>query len=303
MARLPVASGTSWSGLGVNYGSDVVYDVPFRTSEVKQDIATIAQVFSGIRIHIPPPSTPQWVLNNIAVVIGYAKAAGLQTLWGSTANGGDTLTATNWSAYVTAVLSRATLAAQYGVDDFTIGNEDEYRIDGTTLTAATFRSNLKALATSVKSRFNGTVSYTVSQNHTFGWISDGKGSIDKLGLNVYGSNTPYDPRYFIYILSTFYKAFGASMYIAEFNITDDWTSLSISEAEKCRYLKVRINYIRRLGVAQAYYFIYAHRSTNQFSLKLSSGDFSDMWWALTNRRHNFVGVPNVPVWQTRHRRP
>lgn len=281
--RRQATYGPRWQSMGVNYGSDVAYDNPFNEQLVRTDLLMMKHCFSRIRIFIPNTSISARVRDNCLRIASIAKGLGFKVVWGCTANP-SVLTASNWQTYRDYVVQRAQLAESYGIDEFTLGNEDEYRIDGTTLSIGIFRSNIISLAADVKQVFSGDISYTVSHNHTFGWISIGKhnlGSLDKLGLNVYGSH-PADQRYFIYILSTFYKEFGSAMYISEFNITDNWADAPASEHERYVALKTKIDYIRRTGVNEAYYFIFSHRSTDQFSLKRADGTYSAMWKALSH---------------------
>lgn len=268
-------TGPAWDGLGVNYGSDVVYGLTPNLTQARIDLKAIAGRMNRIRFHVPPANVTPRVINNCLQVIDMAKDMGLKVVWGCTSNG-STLTAANWLAYHDATVARAIQAQDHGIDDYNTGNEDEYRIDGTTLPIGTYRANQNALAGVVKSVFSNTTSYVVSQNHTFGWITLGLGNFDKIGLNVYGDSAT-DPRYFVYILSTFYKAFGAKMYISEFNIADSWADLDMNEMQQKRALRNRIRYIRTLGVEEAYFFTYAHNTTEDFALRLADGRYRLMW--------------------------
>lgn len=264
-----------WNALGVNYGSDVVYGPTADMTTARNDLRIISRHMNRIRFHIPSANVSPHVVANSMQVIEIAKSYGLKVVWGCTSNG-TTLTAANWQAYHDATIQRAMYAESIGVDEFNVANEDEYRIDGTTLPIATFRQNISSLALDVKAVFSGIVSYAVSHNHTFGWITFGLGNLDKIGLNIYGSS-PYDHRFFIYIISTFYRAFGDNMYISEFNIADSWPSFTEGEASQKHMLRDRIVYIRQLGVKEAYFFTYCHASDDEFALRLADGSFRQMW--------------------------
>lgn len=282
IARQRHPHGVAWQGLGVNYGSDVVYGLQADVDQAIIDLSSIRERADRIRFHIPSFNAPEHVIANCLTVIDIAIDMGFKVVWGCTANG-TTLTSSNWQTYYDAAVARAAIADAHGIDEYTVANEDEYRIDGTTLPIATFRSNISTLALAVKAVYTGVVSYSVSHNHTFGWIAFGKGNIDRFGLNVYGSNA-YDHRFFLYVLNTFYAAFGSSMYISEFSIIDSWPALTMNDSQQKQALRDRLAYIRRLGVAEAYYFTYCHESTDEFALRLADGTYRGMWDLLTRDR-------------------
>ena len=70
-----------------------------------------------------------------------------------------------------AILVAAQWAQDNGVFEFQIGNEEELHVDGTTMTAAQIRANLRDVATEVKAIFtNGNVSYSCSGMYVKPWI-------------------------------------------------------------------------------------------------------------------------------------
>ncbi|GAH70994.1 unnamed protein product, partial [marine sediment metagenome] len=121
-----------------------------------------------------------------------ANAKGIKSIWGVT-SGGTTITSTNWADFRQAILNAAQWAQDNGIYEFQLGNEEEYHVDGTTMTVAQIIINLKSVATDVQAIFtNGNISYSCWQNTIDDWVVAGKGNIDILASNVYmGGNGSY----------------------------------------------------------------------------------------------------------------
>jgi len=219
MARLPIIS--KWSGLGMNVCSsndndtqDAVFDAQIAT--------LISNSFTNIRIGLIEYTATDAIAVAKAKILR-AISAGANVIWG--VNSGDTITSTNWPDFSTGVQAAATWAQANGVSEFLIGNEDEYRVDGVTITVAQLISNLKTLATTVQGIFtNGPVNYCTSPDFYADWITAGKGNIDKFGGNQYLCGNDYDPDYhdalFIERLNDLVAAFGTGgTFLSEFEVS------------------------------------------------------------------------------------
>src|SRR5665648_373954 len=124
-----------------------------------------------------------------AVIAGNVK--GLKFIWGVSSNP-TVITAENWVNFRQAILDAAQWAQDNGVYEFQLGNEEEFHVDGTTMTVAQIIINLKSVATEVKAIFtSGKVSYSCWQGSIDDWIAAGKGDIDILASNIYMGGDGY----------------------------------------------------------------------------------------------------------------
>jgi hypothetical protein len=221
-----------------------------------------------------------------------ATAKGIKSIWGVT-SGGTTITSTNWADFRTAILDAAQWAQDNGVYEFQLGNEEEYHVDGTTMTIAQVIINLKSVATDVQAIFtNGNVSYSCFHLNVDDWITLGKGDIDILASNVYmGGNGSYGKIWKIRI-TNLVNAFGADgTYITEFapsySSLDDY---STDEAVQAAAVSEMINYIRASGINRALFYTWWG---DTFGIVKTDGTYRQLWnQALLNTEPvKFVTVP------------
>jgi len=240
-----------WSGLGM-----VLY-----FSQASYVDTLLANGFTELRIDIPDYQNTAWLAHSKATLPGIiAKAA--KVIWGvssNTYNNSDyTITAGNWPAFRQAILDAAQWAQDNGVYEFQLGNEEEYHVDGTTMTVAQIITNLKSIATDVQEIFiNGNVSYSCRQESIDDWITAGKGDIDILACNIYmGGDGYYGGNKWKTDINKLVNAFGADgTYITEFNLS--WSSLddySTDETVQATALTEMIEYIKDSGITRAFYF-------------------------------------------------
>ncbi|GAI74472.1 unnamed protein product, partial [marine sediment metagenome] len=171
--------------------------------------------------------------------------------------------------------------------------EEEYHVDGTTMTIPQTIINLKSVATDVQVIFtNGNVSYSCWQNTIDDWIVAGKGDIDILASNVYmGGNGSYDE---IWKTRTtnLVNAFGADgTYITEFapsySSLDDY---STDEAVQAAAVTEMIEYIRASGINRALFHTWWG---DTFGVVKTDDTYRQLWnQALLNTEPvKFVTVP------------
>ena len=193
-------------------------------------------------------------VNDSKAVVIAAKAKGLKFIWGV---GAQSITAENWPSFRQAILDAAQWAQDNGVYEFQLGNEEEYHVDGTTMTVAQIIINLKSVATDVKAIFtNGNVSYTCWQGSIGDWITAGKGDIDILASNIYmGGNGSYNKRWKTDIINLV-NAFGPEgTYITEF--APSYSSLedySTDEAVQAAGVTEMIEYMKDSGITRALFY-------------------------------------------------
>ncbi len=193
-------------------------------------------------------------VNNSKAAVIAATAKGIKCIWGVSSNP-TVITASNWADFRTAILDAAQWAQDNGVYEFQLGNEEEYHVDGTTMTVAQIIINLKSIATDVQAIFtNGNVSYSCFHLNVDDWITSGKGDIDILASNVYmGGDGYYSSNEWKTEVTNLVTAFGADgTYITEFapsySSLDDY---STDEAVQAATVTEMIEYIRASGINRA----------------------------------------------------
>ena len=250
-----------WSGLGINM---------FPTEDSYID-TVLANEFTEVR-HLILYDNASEVANSKTKIINWV-AKGAKVIWGVSAP--SPITATNWTAFHDAILSAAQWAQANGVFEFQIGNEEELRVDGITLTEAQIQANLKSVATEVQEIFtNGNVSYSCAEDSVESWITIGKGDIDILASNIF----IFDENTWKTRITSQVNAFGVDgTYLTEFNISG--TSLedySEDEAVQAAAVTEMIEYIKATGMTRAFYFAWKDGNTNLGVVK-ADGTYRLLW--------------------------
>jgi hypothetical protein len=173
---------------------------------------------------------------------------------------GDSYTIKGYSA---SSLDAALWAQTNAVSEFQIGNEEELHNDGTTLTDAQLRGNLKTLATSVQAIYTrGDVSYTLAAGQESAWNTLGRGDIDQMAFNKYRGGVGAYSNTWIDTITSMIGYFGADhTYLTEFALS--YTSLADYNANseiQARELAVMQKKIQDLGITRAYFFCYNNSS-------------------------------------------
>jgi len=263
------ANSQKWSGLGMGLYSG-------RASYID---TLLANGFEELRIDIPDYQNAIWLNNSKATVIR-AIDKGAKVIWGVSSNAYNdidyTITAENWPTYRQAILDAAQWAQDNGVYEFQLGNEEEFHVDGDTMTVAQIITNLKSVATEVKKIFtNGNVSYTCAQTYISNWISGGKGDIDILASNVYMGGTTFDESWKTDI-TNLVNAFGADgTYLTEFNLSyvslDDYSTYEVVQAAGITEM---IEYIKASGMTRAFYYCWLG---DTFGIVKYDGTYRLLW--------------------------
>jgi len=274
-----------WSGLGM-----VLY-----SSQASYVDTLLANGFTELRIDIPDYQNTSWLAYSKAILPGII-SKGAKVIWGVSSNAYNntdyTITAKNWPTFKQAILDAAQWAQTNGVYEFQLGNEEEFHVDGDTLSEAQLIANLKSVATEVKGIFtNGNVSYSCAYDYISNWISGGKGDIDILASNIYMGGTTFNDTWKTEI-DNLVNAFGADgTYITEFNLS--WTSLddySTDETVQAAALTEMIKYIKASGMTRAFYYTWKN---DEFGALKDDGTYRLLWsQALLNSESvKFATVP------------
>ena len=247
-----------WSGLGMVLfsTSDNVAELSSFFSDQIDDL--LANGFTDIRIDGVSTGNPAAIaISKSAVAIAVAKGANV--IWGFAKY--PPLTAANWATHRQAILDNAQWAQDNGVYELIIGNEEEMHNDDTTLTDAQVRANMRSLATEVQAIFTrGNVTYSTAVNGYWelDWITEGKGDIDLIGMNIYkNGDGSFSDNWETY-LTNMVNAFGVNgTYITEFGPSyislDDY---STDEAVQAAAVAEMIDYIKASGIERALFFTY-----------------------------------------------
>jgi thiol-disulfide isomerase/thioredoxin len=262
-----------WSGLGM-----VLVQTADSNEQYDSWLDTLmANGFTEFR-EIPNYDSADWLAGSKAAIIRNV-GKGAKYIWGVAS--GVTITSTNWPTFRQAILDAATWAQANGVFEFQLGNEEEIKVDGTTITAAQLIVNLKAVATDVQAIFtNGNVSYTCVFTYIDDWITAGKGNIDILASNLYKEidGNPYDWETDI---TNMVNAFGGDgTYLTEFSLSnvslDDY---STDEAVQAAAITEMVDCIKASGMTRAIYFLWYH-PTFKMGVVKDDGTYRLLWNSL-----------------------
>lgn len=284
----------AWEGLGMNIfsTSDNIEYAPDSVFDGFCD-AVIMSGFTKIRAGAETYIYPDAIAHTQAATLR-AMARGLDVTWGIGA-GGTTLTAANWSTFAAAVEVAAQWAQDNGIYEFQLANEEEYHIDGTTLTTTQVIENLKTLATTCQGIYTiGDITYSTSPDFYYNWISAGKGDIDAIGGNQYLTFgvLDYDPdtddAQFVQWLNDMVAEFGPSgFFLSEWQVSSSATAnFSANEATVASKVADLLGYIEASGVTRAYYFEYYDDSRpfgpTGFGARKTTGEYYQLWDSLVD---------------------
>ena len=260
-----------WSGLGM-----VLY-----SSQASYVDTLLANGFTELRIDIPDYQNTSWLASSKAILPGII-AKGVKVIWGVSSNNYNnedyTITAENWPIFRQAILDAAQWAQDNGVYEFQLGNEEEFHVDGGTMSGIQIITNLKSVATDVQAIFtNGKISYTCAYDYIPNWISVGKGDIDILACNIYmGGDGYYGNNKWKSDITKLVNAFGADgTYITEFNLS--WSSLddySTDEEIQAAALTEMIEYIKTSCMTRAFYYTW---KSDEFGVVKDDGTYRLLW--------------------------
>lgn len=278
----------TWKGLGISFAHDYhEYDDNQLCQQRLQELWDAG--IRKIRINMPPYTTETQnvsLRNKLRLVVTTALDKGFYVVWGYTKSQQTevpAISAATWPTYRDAVLAMAAWAqglANGTRFELSLGNEDDDKVDGTTLTSAQFRANILALATTCKGLFTqGKISYTSTIAFYNDWRTLGKGDLDYYGVNIYGGPSIFD---------TYAKAlkrdWGELGYIAEWNAADEGVNAFADEDSFNRELMRRYHLLRSHTIT-AYFFVYRSWGVaEKWALIKNNNVRRAAWYLLTSAR-------------------
>lgn len=279
------------SNIGVNYGhSGGVYGA--------RHASNLAYLWScGVRkIRIAYPTYNSTTKNvNSKQLVQAALDMGFDVIWGLACLPNQT--ATMWSTYKSQVLTDILPWAQ-SVNNpkltISLGNEDEEKVDGTTLTVASIMADISgAFATSAKSVYTvGKIDYVAAATRRSAWAANGKGSLDRVGFNVYYDVDPEAG--FKSSVTAIKNSTFAGAYVGEFSTPNGFSDMSTSSMPENAW---RDNMARRLQLLldfnlEAYVFCYdvGNFGVNYGYWEMLNQDGSNRlaWQEFTRQRKSLV---------------
>jgi hypothetical protein len=259
---------------GVNYGLHVT-KATFNPQAIITDLEELKQSnILGIRVAMAPfDNTTVPLTQRIAVE---AKRRGFTVMWG-VGVGTPNVTLTRWNDFLASFLIYADWAYQNNIDYLAIGNEEEIKVDGITLTVTRVRADILALAASIKARVPIKVIYATDQLNIPNWTETG--ALDKIGFNIYGPG-PVGFQNALNQAKLNPKAIITEWSTAD-GIIDTTMSISGNEATWAAVLKARRDLLNQSGIP---HYIFAVRG-NSFGI-------DDRWslWVGNTRRAAWLAL-------------
>ncbi|HSZ67032.1 MAG TPA: hypothetical protein VK825_12575 [Xanthobacteraceae bacterium] len=158
--------------------------------------------------------------------------------------------------YRAQVIQQAKWAQANGIDQLSVGNEQEDRLSGISLTR--WANEVVALAADVRGVFFGTVSYEAPATYADEWAKANIGSLDLLGLNTY-----YGYERNAAALAENVEAHGASrVYISEINCNLSERPLCATDAGLAAEMKEDLLRLIRENPQTAFY-VYTWRAVGR----------------------------------------
>lgn len=270
-----------WEGMGMNYGQDFL-NGSYNATTANNDLARMWNLgIRKLRIAMSDYTYTAGVNATKSLALA-AKQRGFYVMWGVTHPGFGTLKNSQWDAYCDAVAAEAIWANDNGIDEFQVGNEIEY--SETIQPAGTFTDSvtkIQGLATRCRPLFERKLSYSVGQDtkegfveynptDLTGWRTLGKGDLDYLCYNVYGSGGSFAD--FQVKINLMFETFGADLHITEWNLHSSFNSFPATEEVQAERIHERLLFMQELGISQTYFFAWRWDTTGskQFALRVNN---------------------------------
>lgn len=265
-------------------------------------VGEVSQYFQRLRIFSSAASASNIAYQKQQAL--YAKAAGNYVIFGCTPN--TTVTASYWNnTYVALALELAAWAEANGMDEFSLANEEELRIDGVTIIDpyALVALYYKPLATQIRAVFSGEISFCIS-NGAEPWIENiTPGDITKVGFNAYGDYSAglgrCDPATFITRIGNLksYANWADIAYMSEFNVDFSSTRFNtIAQDDNALEIEMgqKLKAIEDAGYEEAYPFCWIYAAGSQwFSMKKTDGSYREFMQVMSSvNKRPFLITPH-----------
>jgi len=279
-----------------NAGASTYLGMVLYNSQVDNYIdVLLSNGFNQLRIDIPDYQSRPEADGQAAVKRAIDRGA--KVIWGVSSNSFNnpayTITSSNWPNFRQAILDAARWAQDNGVYEFQLGNEEEYHIDGTTMTVDQIITNLKSVAIEAQTIFTrGNISYSCAHSYISNWVATGKGEIDLLASNIYMGYGDWKTDLWKTEIDTLISAFGPDgTYITEFSLNNkSLATFSSDEAEQAAAVSTMLKYIETSGMTRALFYCL---NGDTFGIVKADGNYRQLWSVLASHNKDTNTPPEV----------
>lgn len=264
-----------WANLGINYSSTGRAATSFAS-----DMAYLRALgFTRVRLMVPDYGDTTGVSTWRSYAAQACDMGFTRVIYGVTAITTG-ITSANTAAFATAMAAEATWAQALGKSNLTLelGNEEELHHDGS-LTDAQVRANMRSAATTCKAIYTvGGICYASSNiaGAMDSWISEGKGSFDRIGFNIYD-----DPGDLLINATKLKNAFGSNAFASEWNRPNSFSQTLGYDRDALQVAK-QLEIFKGLDL-EAYFFTFMYNGT-YYGILRSDGTFIPVWPTLLETR-------------------
>lgn len=212
--------------------------------------------------------------------------AGASFLTNTTMTGSYTNELSNMATWVSTLSSD-----QQGRFTLILGNEDDPRVDGVTVTTAQYQAYVRGtLCNTIKAIIPlSKVGYSTRNDYVSQWVSDGIGSLDEISSNFYKIEPTFDS-----LVLSMYNAFGTKAEVTEFGWLDESLGKNFymgpgSDEYKSEAAWRQYEICKNLGI-NCYFFAYDVGSAATFSIRLVDGTYTNSWYGLTSNRTKYSQI-------------
>lgn len=259
------SSGTSTAPstlLGINLGGDQQGSQTYNAAQNTLDFNRVLANFGTKKVRMSLPSWNSTTgISNIRAMTLAAIAAGLEPSYGVTGLSG-VQNATTYASWKAQVPTEAAWASANGVKTFYIGNEEDWQAQISqfgTITDATVRTDVKALAVTLKAAYPAmTIVYSSAQGTVTQWGAAGTGSLDKLGFNMYDTLANFAPN-IAYFKSVIGSKYFVSEWASQHPYRDMITNYGYTDASYLADLTSRAKTLANNGL-ESYFFAMSYAS-------------------------------------------
>lgn len=195
--------------------------------------------------------------------------------------GSQTMDTTKWTTFSGVVDTQAAYLAALNDSriEFQIGNEMELHYDGVTIAnAAAVRTKLRTDAARVKGNNpNLKLSYASSVfagDEVTSWASEGLGSYDRMGFNLYHTRLSFQRR-----LDEIRTLLPTTGFVSEWGTTSGYPTFN-DESRFREEIAARLAILVGSGLASFIYYGF-QENENRWGAKTTDGDFREIWPVLT----------------------
>lgn len=276
---------------GINFGHQGGFQSEPLLSKGLRELYALG--FKHYRIPIPVYTTETsntTLRDNLTNMVETIMEIGSDTtvVTGYTVNGASNLTSTTYTTFENNLLtltSRMHDLNYPGRIYVSTGNEDDPRVDGVTITTATFQGNIRTLCDTIHSTYNRVkVVYSMTTNHSATWLAS-PGNFDALGLQPYSGRHTFHSQ-----LLSWKKGLSNRAWLTEWNASDLGATDTPDPTNLEKEIFSRRNRALELGVRQyLFYFDGSSGSGQQWAMKLNDEiTYRKAWGVYTNKRNYLV---------------